>query len=142
MRAITRSSLNSPAVVVAGVALTLLLGIFAFVRIPVELLPQIARPQIGIETDWRAQTPREVETQIVEPEEEVLQGIPGLQVMEGHAQFGGAYIKLPFAIGTDMNRTLADVVGRLDRIQTLPTDSQKPLAQLANTQDPNATLLS
>lgn len=142
MRAITRSSLNSPAVVVAGVALTLLLGIFAFIRIPVELLPQIARPQIGIETDWRAQTPREVESQIIEPEEQVLRDMPRLQEMEGHANFGEGYINLTFPLGTDMNKALVDVIGRLDRIQTLPVDAQKPLAELANKQDKNAVLLS
>ena len=126
----------------AGVALTLLLGIFAFIRIPVELLPQIARPQIGIETDWRAQTPREVESQIIEPEEQVLRDMPRLQEMEGHANFGEGYINLTFPLGTDMNKALVDVIGRLDRIQTLPVDAQKPLAELANKQDKNAVLLS
>ncbi len=142
MRALTKHSINSPAAIAAGVAITILFGLFALHSLPVQLFPDIERPQIGIETDWRAQTPREVESQLIEPEEEVLQGIPGLQQMEGHANFGGAYITLTFAIGTDMNRALADVVGRLDRVQTLPEDAQKPLAELANTQDPNATLLS
>ena len=142
MRALTKHSINSPAAIAAGVALIVLFGLFAFHSLPVQLFPDIEHPQIGIETDWRAQTPREVESQLIEPEEEVLQGIPGLQQMEGHANFGGAYINLTFAIGTDMNRALANVVGRLDRVQNPPQDAQKPLAQLANTQDPNATLLS
>ncbi len=142
MRAITGSSLKSPAVIAAGVAITVFFGLFSLYRLPIELLPEIDRPQIGIETDWRAQTPREVEAQIVEPEEQVLQGIPGLQDMEGHANFGESYITLTFPLGTDMNSTLVDVIGRLNRIQTLPVDAQKPLAQLANTKDKNATLLS
>lgn len=142
MRALTKHSINSPAAIAAAVALIILFGIVAFYALPVQLFPDIERPQIGIETDWRAQTPREVESQLIEPEEEVLEGIPGLQQMEGHANFGGAYINLTFALGTDMNRALADVVGRLDRVQTLPDDAQKPLAELANTQDPNASLLT
>jgi len=142
MRALTRSSIKSPAAIAAGVAITVVLGLFALHALPIQLYPEIERPQVSIETDWRAQTPREVEAQIIEPEEQVLQGIPGMQQMEGHANFGGAYINLTFALGTDMNSTLVDVIGRLNRVATLPTDAQKPLAQLANTQDPNATLLS
>jgi multidrug efflux pump subunit AcrB len=142
MRAITRSSLKSPAVILAGVGLVILFGLFALYRLPVELLPEIARPQIGIETDWRAQTPREVESQIVEPEEQAIQGMAGLKEMEGHANFGESYITLTFPLGTDMNAALVDVIGRLNRIQTLPVDAQKPLAQFANKKDKDAILLS
>ncbi|HXL98699.1 MAG TPA: efflux RND transporter permease subunit [Rhizomicrobium sp.] len=142
MRALTRQSIKSPAVIGAAVAVTVLFGLLALYALPIQLFPEIDRPQIGIQTEWRAQTPREVEAQIIEPEEQVLQGIAGLQQMEGHASFGGAYINLSFALGTDMNATLVDVVGRLNRIPTLPQDAQKPLAQLANSQDPSAALLS
>jgi multidrug efflux pump subunit AcrB len=142
VRAVTHLSLKSPAAIAAGVGITMLLGVFSLYQLPVELLPEIDRPQIEVETSWRSQTPHEVESQIVEPEEAVLQGMPGLQEMEGHANFGEARISLIFPLGTDMNATLVDVIGRLDRIQSLPADAQKPLAQLANTKDKNATLMS
>jgi multidrug efflux pump subunit AcrB len=142
MRLITASSLKSPATIAAGLVLTVVFGILSLSQLPVELLPDIARPQIGIRTDWRAQTPREVEAQIVEPEEQVLQGTPGLRQMEGHAGFGEAHIDLTFPLGTNMDRALSDVVARLNRIQTLPTDAQKPLAQLVDSNDRNSLLLS
>lgn len=142
MRIITGSSLKSPAAIAAGVAVVIIFGVVALYRIPIEWLPEIERPQIDIVTDWRAQTPREVEAQVVEPEEQVLQDIPSLKKMEGHAGFGEAHIDLTFPLGTDMDKTLVDVVGRLNRIQSLPVDAQKPLAQPVNTSDRNATLLS
>jgi multidrug efflux pump subunit AcrB len=142
MRVITGSSLKSPAAIAAGVAVVMLFGIFSLTRLPIAGLPEIDRPQIDVVTDWRAQTPREVEAQVVEPEEQVLQGIPGLQEMEGHAGFGEAHIDLTFPLGTNMDSTLVDVVGRLNRVQSLPVDAQKPLAQLVNTSDRNAILLS
>ena len=141
MRALTKAGLKSPAAIAVGVAVTILFGAFALYSLPIQLFPDIDRPQIGIETDWRAETPREVESQLVEPEEEVLQGIPGLQEMDGFANGGGGYIQLTFALGTDMKSTLVDVIGRLNRLPPLPADAQKPFVQLASTQDSNATLL-
>ncbi len=76
MRALTKAGLKSPAAIAVGVAVTMLFGAFALYSLPIQLFPDIDRPQIGIETDWRAETPREVESQLVQPEEEVLQGIP------------------------------------------------------------------
>ncbi|HXC56499.1 MAG TPA: efflux RND transporter permease subunit [Rhizomicrobium sp.] len=141
MRALTSAGLKSPAAIAVGVAVTILFGLFALYSLPIQLFPDIDRPQIGIETDWRSETPREVEAQLVEPEEEVLQGLPGLQQMDGFANPGGGYIQLTFALGTDMKNTLVDVIGRLNRLPPLPADAQKPFVQLASTQDANALLL-
>lgn len=141
MRALTSAGLKSPAAVAVGVAVTLLFGLFALYSLPIQLFPDIDRPQIGIQTDWRSETPREVEAQLVEPEEEVLQGLPGLQEMDGFANSGGGYVQLTFALGTDMKNTLVDVIGRLNRLPPLPADAQKPFVQLASTQDANALLL-
>jgi multidrug efflux pump subunit AcrB len=141
MRALTEAGIRSPAAVAVGVAVTILFGIFALTSLPIQLFPQIDRPQIGIETDWRSETPREVESQLLEPEEEVLQGIPGLQQMDSYANSGTGYINLTFALGTDIKSTLVDVIGRLNRVPQLPQDAQKPFVQLASQQDANATLL-
>jgi multidrug efflux pump subunit AcrB len=141
MKSLTAAGIKSPAAIAVGVAVTMVFGLFALMALPVQLFPDIDRPQIGIGTDWRSETPREVETQIVQPEEEVLQGIPGLQEMDGYANQGNGYINLTFALGTDMKSTLIDVIGRLNRLPPLPLDAQKPFVQLANTRDSNATLL-
>ncbi len=141
MRAFTAASLKSPAAVAVGVAVTVLFGLFALNDLPIQLFPDIDRPQIGIGTGWRVATPNEVEAQIIEPEEEVLQGIPGLVETKAFANAGGGYVSLTFALGTDMKQTLVDVIGRLNRIPSLPTDSDRPFVQLASTQDSNASLL-
>ena len=141
MRAFTAASLKSPAAVAVGVAVTLLFGILALTDLPIQLFPDIDRPQIGIGTGWRVATPSEVEAQIIEPEEEVLQGIPGLVETKAFANAGGGYVSLTFALGTDMKQTLVDVIGRLNRIPSLPVDSDRPFVQLASTQDSNASLL-
>ncbi len=141
MRGLTVASIRSPAAVAVGVAVTILFGAFALYYLPIQLFPDIDRPQIGIETDWRSSTPREVEAQIIEPEEQVLQGLQGLQKMEGFANTGSGYVNLTFGIGTNIQQTLVDVIGRINRIPSLPADSERPIVQLSSQQDSNATLL-
>ncbi len=125
MRALTRAGLKSPAAIAVGVAVTMLFGVFALYSLPIQLFPDIDRPQIGIETDWRAETPREVESQLVQPEEDVLQGIPGLQEMDGFANSGGGYIQLTFALG---NRH-EEHTGRRDRQAQPPAAASRRRAE-------------
>ncbi len=141
MRALTEAGIRSPAAVAVGVAVTILFGIFALTDLPTQLFPDITRPQIGIQTGWRAATPREVESQIVQPEEQVLQGTAGLQEMQSFSGTGGAYIQMTFALGTDMKEALVDVIGRLNRLPPLPADTERPTVQLSSNQDSNSSLL-
>src|SRR5688500_11148262 len=98
---ITKASLKNPAAVAAAVALVVLFGIVAMRELPLQLFPDIDRPQMSVVTNWRAASPTEVEAEVLEPIEEVLQGLPGLERMEGNANPGTAFVNLTFAVGTD-----------------------------------------
>ncbi|MGH8028466.1 MAG: efflux RND transporter permease subunit, partial [Arenimonas sp.] len=136
---ITRASLRNPAAVAVAVAMVAVFGFIAVRNLPLQLFPDIDQPQMSIVTNWRAASPTEIESEILEPEEEVLQGLPGLEQMEGNANPGGSWINLTFAVGTDMNVTLVDVIGRLNRLPPLPADADPPVVQL-NGQDANNSL--
>ncbi len=136
---LTELSLRNPAAVAAVVALLLLFGALAIGRLPVQLFPDIDRPQMGVNIDWRGASPQEVESELLEPLEAVLQGIPGLEQMDGNAGPGGAFVGMSFAVGTDMREKMVDVIGRLNRLPPLPRDAGRPVVQLAN-DDANQTL--
>jgi multidrug efflux pump subunit AcrB len=129
---LTERSLRNPAAVAAAVALVLLFGALAVLQLPVQLFPEIDRPQMGINAGWRGASPQEVESEILEPLEAVLQGLPGLERMDGNAGPGGANIGLTFAVGTDMREKLVEVLARLNRLPPLPRDADRPQVQLSN----------
>lgn len=141
MRALVQAAIRSPAAVAVGVAVAVLFGIFAITTLPIQLFPDIERPQLGIGTGWRSATPREVESQILQPEEQVLQGLAGLQEMNSFANSGNGYIQLTFGLDTDMKAALVDVIGRLNRLPPLPADTERPFVQLSSQQDSNSSLL-
>ena len=100
---LTRLCLKNPAAAAVVLALITLLGALSISQLPVQLFPAIERPQISIWTGWRAASPREVESEITEPIERELRGIPGVTVMQSFSNQGGAWISLEFSLGTDMD---------------------------------------
>ena len=127
---LTATSIRNAPFVAVAVAVVTVFGIFSILSLPVQLTPDIERPQISVETSWRAAAPEEVESEILEPIEEELKGLPGLKEMAGFAGQGNAFIDLQFALETDMLRTRMDIVDRLNRIPPLPRDSDPPITNM------------
>jgi len=127
---LTATSLKNPAAVAVAVAIILLFGLFILNKLPVQLFPDIERPQISIQTFWRAASPREVESELIEPQEEVLQGLPGMVSMNAFANAGASFINLQFNLDTDMDKMLIEVISRINRIPFLPQDANPPVISL------------
>ena len=123
---LTRLCLKNPAAAGVILAIITLLGAMSIMRLPVQLFPSIERPQIGIWTGWRAASPREVESEITEPIERELRGMPGVTKMQSWSNQGGAWINLQFALGTDMDQAFAEVNSRLQRVRGLPAEADRP----------------
>jgi RND family efflux transporter MFP subunit len=118
-------------IAVAVIALFIgLLGTLSLSRLPLQLFPDINRPEISIQCTWRTASPEEVESELLEPLENVLQGMPGVEEIEGNANAGAAQINLRFALGTDMKNALVEVIGRLNRLRPLPRDADRPIVTL------------
>ena len=123
---LTRLCLKNPAAVAVALALIALLGAISATRLPIQLLPNIERPVLGVWTGWRAASPREVESEIIEPIERELRGIPGLKTMQSWSNSGGGFVRLEFTLGTNMDKTLTEVTSRLQRVRGLPAEADRP----------------
>jgi multidrug efflux pump subunit AcrB len=124
------SSIGNPIAIAVAVSLIALFGVLSLKQLPLQLFPDIERPQIGIFTNWRGAAPEEVEAELLEPQEQVLQGLSGVEEINGNAGTGGSQIFLTFAIGTDMKAALVDVIGRMSRLPPLPREVDRPFVQL------------
>ncbi|MBT8040858.1 MAG: efflux RND transporter permease subunit [Xanthomonadales bacterium] len=124
---LTRISLSNPVAVVVACILVAIFGMISLDRLPIQMTPDISRPQISIETAWRAAAPNEIESEIIEQQEDVLRSTPGLLRMQSSANFGRGSINLEFVIGTDMNRALIEVMNRLNQVPRYPVDAFEPV---------------
>ncbi|MGD8327495.1 MAG: efflux RND transporter permease subunit [Sphingomonadales bacterium] len=138
---LTASSLKNPAAVAVMAAIIVFLGMLSITKLPLQLFPNIERKQISVLATWRAASPQEVESEIVEPIEEVLQGISGMEQMEVYANRGSAWVNLNFGADADMDSLLLDVISRINRLPPLPLDADRPQVFAGNAWDSNAVLI-
>jgi multidrug efflux pump subunit AcrB len=117
---LTRNCLRNPAIIAVAVTIIFFVGLLSLTKLPLQLFPAIERPQVSIQTFWRAASPSEVESELIEPQEDVLEGIPGLVVMSAYGGAGVSYVNLTFDMKTDMTITLLDIISRLNRLPPLP----------------------
>jgi len=118
--------LSNPVAVIAAILMIVLMGTVALVSLPIQMIPDVQRPFIQINTGWRAAAPEEVESEIIEPQEDMLRGIPGLEKMESSAGRGRASVNLMFTVETDLERSLIEVLNRLNQVRRYPNDVTEP----------------
>ncbi len=96
-------------------------------NLPIQLTPDIQKPEISITTNWRSATPEEVESEIIEPQENALKGLPGVERMLSEARFGSAVVRLTFELEHNLERGLIDVLNRLNSVSSYPFDADEPI---------------
>nr|WP_239056838.1 efflux RND transporter permease subunit [Wenzhouxiangella limi] len=130
----TRLGLGNPVAVAVGCILLVIFGLISLNRLPIQLTPDIDRPTISISTGWRAAAPTEVESEILEPQEDQLRDVPGLQRMTSTARQGRASINLEFDVNVDLNRALIEVINRLNQVPRYPADASEPTVRVGSDQ--------
>jgi HAE1 family hydrophobic/amphiphilic exporter-1 len=103
----------------------LLFGLVAASRMPVDLLPDLAYPSITVRTTYPDAAPVEVEDLVTRPVEELVGAVPGLVRVESVSREGQSEVVLEFAWGTPIDRAMADVREKLDRVR-LPNEAERP----------------
>ncbi|MBS61685.1 efflux RND transporter permease subunit [Salinisphaera sp.] len=108
------------------VLLICLFGVLAAMRIPVQMIPDLAVRTITVTTSWPGATPQDVENEILIEQEEYLANIIGLQRMSAEAKTGEAEIELEFPFSTDVNEALIRVTNALMQVPSYPEDVNEP----------------
>ncbi len=129
------TSIHRQVGVTVGVLLVLLFGFISLLRTPVQLTPEVARPEITVSTTWPGASPEDVEKEIVQRQEDMLKGVEGIVEMESESRDSGGRILLTFLPGTDMDAALLKVSNALDQVRDIPPDADKPVISAVNTED-------
>ena len=128
-------SIRKPVAVAVGVIIVVLFGALSLLRVPIQLIPDITKPQITIETSWRGASPHEVEREIVDEQEEQLRGVEGLERITSESFDNMGRIILKFPPGTDLEAALVRVSNRLEQVPEYPEDADKPVILTSNKTD-------
>jgi len=122
----TRFSVENPLAVLVIVGLLCVFSLISFIKLPVQMLPRVELPQLEIITDWRGAAPAEIESRIVEPQEQALLGVTDLVEISSNSYRGFGIITMTFRIDTDMDDVLINVINRINQAARLPADAGEP----------------
>ena len=118
---IPRASIRRPVAVTMLCIAIAFLGVISLVRLPVDLLPNVAYPKLIVYSSYPNASPDEVERFVTRRIEAQLAAVPGKERMESLSRAGVSLIVLNFAWGTNMEFAMLNVRERLDNVNGLPT---------------------
>ena len=75
-----------------------------------------------------------MESEILEPQENQLRDVPGLERLTATASQGRGSINLEFDVGADINRALIEVINRLNQVPRYPADVTEPTVRVGSDQ--------
>ena len=83
-----RWSIKNRLVVLAGILMSLGLGLFVSLQLPVDVFPELTAPTVTLLTEAHSMAPEEVETLVTFPIETALNGAPGVRRVRSSSGIG------------------------------------------------------
>lgn len=108
-------------------ALILLGGLSTYPQVGKEIFPSIPTNVINVSTAYLGAGPAEVEELITRRIEDAVSSIDGIEEITSQSQEGRSTVSIEGVTGGDMQRLLADVKNAVDSVNTLPSESERPL---------------
>jgi len=106
------------------------LGVVAFLRLPIDLNPDIAYPMVSVTISQPGAAPTEMETQIAQKVEGSIASIGNVRNITTYIIEGSVNIFLEFQIGTPIDRAVTDVRDAVAKVRSdLPLGIMEPLVQ-------------
>jgi HAE1 family hydrophobic/amphiphilic exporter-1 len=125
---IAKGSVNRPILTTIIFLIILTLGIVAFTRLPIDLMPEVTYPTISVSTDYGNVGPQEMEELVTRPIEEALAAVQGVEEISSTSTEGRSQVRVAFTWGTDLDVAANDIRDRIDRVMgRLPEDIERPM---------------
>jgi hydrophobe/amphiphile efflux-1 (HAE1) family protein len=127
MKNISAWAIHHPVLPVVMFVVLFFMGTVAFIRLPINLTPDVSFPMVGVTVSQPGAAPTEIETQIVQKVEGAIAGVGNVKSITSVAMEGQAMIWIEFQIGTPVDRAVADVRDAVSQVRSeLPEGIEEP----------------
>ncbi|MFY0632436.1 MAG: efflux RND transporter permease subunit [Vannielia sp.] len=124
---LTRISVSQPVFATMVMVAIFVIGLFSYQRLPVEQLPEVDFPIVAVVTSYPGATPEAVESDIIEPIEDGVSTLSGIDTITSTAQTGSSLVLIQFDLEVDSSVAAQDVRDRIAQISgTLPDEADDP----------------
>ena len=126
--------------VVIGAIVITFLASYNLTKMPLDVFPSFAPPQVEIQTEASGLAPEEVESLITLPIESAVNGTPGVVTVRSASAVGISTVKIIFDGNTDIYRARQLVAERLQQVRSkLPEGVKEP--EISPVSSPIGTIL-
>ena len=127
MKNISAWAIRNPILPIVFFVVLFFLGVVAFIRLPINLQPDISFPLVHVNISQPGAAPTEMETQIAQKVEGSISTIGNVHKMTTYILEGQVNINLEFEIGTPIDRAVTDVRDAVARVRNdLPAGIMEP----------------
>ncbi len=126
-------SINRPVLATVMAIVILLFGVVGFTFLGIREFPSVDPAIITVSTSYPGANSDVIETQITEPLEQSINGIPGVRTLTSVSRQGGSNITVEFELSVDLETAANDVRDKVSQAQRrLPRDCDPPTVTKAD----------
>ncbi len=130
---LSSTSINRPVLATVFSLVILLFGIIGMTYLGVREFPSVDPPIISVSTSYPGANSDVIETQITEPLEQSINGIPGIRTLTSRSSQGRSSISVEFELDVDMDNAANDVRDKVSQAQQyIPRDCDPPTVSKAD----------
>ncbi len=110
------------------VLMAVILGVLAYLSIPLRRFPDIDFPMATITTVYPGGSPEAIESEITKLIEDAISSIDGIDELQSYSQQGMSLILVQFDMEEDINVKAMDIRDKIDQVKAqLPSDAEDPI---------------
>ena len=121
-------AIKRPMITVVTMVALVVFGLFALWRLQTDEFPDVAEPVVFTAVIYPGASPDQVEREVLDPIEEAIQGISGVDKVMGEARDGYAQIVTIFVFEKDLKEATQDIRDAISAIRSdLPPEMEEPI---------------
>lgn len=133
MASLSITSINRPVLAIVMSLVIILFGIIGFSFLGVREFPSVDPPVVTVSTSYVGANSDVIESQITEPLEEAVNGVPGVRTITSVSREGRSNITVEFELGVDLEAAANDVRDKVSgALNRLPPDVDPPRVEKAD----------
>ena len=88
-----QKSIEQPITVIVCIIIAAVAGVIALAKVPIQMTPQVDDTVIAVNTFWENASPQEVESEIIDIQEQKLQGVANLKGISSISRKGQGQVR-------------------------------------------------
>jgi len=134
---ITRTSINQPVFTTMVMLGLLVLGVFSYILLPVEQMPDVQSPIVSIEIEYPGAPPESIESDVIKPIENVVNTVNGVKRIYATARDSVGWMQLELRLDANVDVASQEIRDKVALVKpTFPREVKDPLVTRSNA-DPN-----